>query len=357
MSLRIGSFIRFASRVCGAVLAALLVVTPASAQNEGISALAGQVVDMQIGIADSIRGGVLGLGQTAAPFPGVFATTRIRTTDHDGYSYQYNGTSGSTYKVEADEVSIMAGAYVQIPGTVFRLGAFAGYGDLDLKLRANQNQIAQGQTGGHANAESTFYGGYAHAQFQSFYLLGTAVGMVGNSHVNESQLTTPVSYDTTGSMFSLDAGYTMPVPGLGSSNRPTFLDLRGGVLHSRSASEDFAVTFFGANDVLKTEASSTSLSLTAELFSVVKMTGGQTFKPYIKGTWRHFVDYDNTLEFVGSGAGTVFHSESANRGLVEIGGNYQLIPDKFAVTGAAYYEGASDQDTFGGRFGLSLKFN
>ncbi len=337
----------------------------ARAQEQPTGTTNAAIAAMHDGIVDAARGQVLeggggNVSQGGTSVPGVFATTRSRLTDRDEAPWTNSGGPpfGAGYATEATEFSVIGSVYWTFnasPSVRTQVGLLGGYGEVDLDFQTGPVNIDPLINASGASAENWFYGGYVLVSQSSYYAMVTVTGTSGDARVVDlsPNFGGSASYDTSGVLATLDVGSTFTIAQ--SASGSTYLDVRGG-LGALYFSGDTFIQPNDATQFISTDLDATYAGISLELFAPFTLAGGTTITPFVKGTYRHFITYDNEVNF--ETLNTVSEiAEGRDKGLVEAGMKYTAIPDKAIITGSIYYEGDSYQDTIGGRLGASVKLD
>jgi len=298
---------------------------------------------------------------------GAFASGRLRSSSHDGFSTSPNfGPPGSTYAFDTTESSAFVTGFYKIPGTVLGGGSLAfagliGANNLDMEMRPNRANPfpAKGQIGSAEN-ESLLYGGNVVWSYNLTYVSAMVVGHSGNTDLTDKFLGpgnfVRFSYDTSGVIGNLVVGQVVP---LGAGPNALKLDLRGslGYVKNEGDAYDQKVPLPGIKLFTSSDFEATSVAFSPMLFMDFN-AGGGVMRPYIQATVRKFIDYENTTTLT-DGTGAIldkfFFNESHLYYNVELG--YSFNSGNWSVGAAYYVDFSDDVMTNGGRVTASLKLN
>jgi hypothetical protein len=275
--------------------------------------------------------GTSGLGVFVGP------TGKLRTTDHDGLREKNSGLKTGSFEV--DEGSVFGNVSYDIPGTVFggkvRVSALAGYVTLDQE--AGDDATSPSKT----EIDGFMYGGSYLWSQGSFYTMSVIIGLT--SEADTVNIGGSYSYD-------IDGYYSNSVVGNTFDAGPLKFDLRGGVGYYDLDGGSFIVPL--TTTLFNADAAAWNASLTGTLFSIIELEGGGVMRPYILAAYKHV--FDEEIDVKGAG-GPVSYEQAEDYGKVELGAD--LVQGAMTFGGAAYTEFSADENTFGGRLGVSVKFN
>ena len=309
---------------------------------------------------------------------GVFATGRLRASDHDGL--RPRDDDPPTFAYETHEASAFANIVASVPGTVLggqlKFSAFAGGNWLSLDLRSNAIAVLQPPQFGSAENNSFIAGITALWALHSSYVVLTAVGALGQTRLVDSvddcfpiDLNTigchvnRYRFDTMGFIGSMTTGKVFDLAGASGPK----LDLRGSIAYTQVTSDPFKNITKGLPDDPTDDGggfqqkywfSTWTGTAAATLFANMPMENSALFRPYIQGYVRQEWDYRNTIAATDPENGAVTRAGLDQRHLyggLDAGFTYAL--DKMTVGAAIYYEASGDEATVGGRIGASWKLN
>jgi hypothetical protein len=321
-----------------------------------------------VGKSSSVSGSAAGMA--------VFPTGRLRRSEHDGFRPR----SDSSFSWETEEASVFANAVVALPGTVLggqvKLSGFVGHNWLSLDLKSNA--LARLDTPpqfGHGENESLLVGGTALWAKQGTYALATLIGMWGETRlvdaVDDCNAGPPIScaigrykFDTVGFMGTVTGGQVFDLtPGASGLK----LDVRGSVSYIQNIGDRYTTTGFtkavpptGANQ-LKFLFSTWTGTGALTLFNNVTLPNNALLRPYIMSYIRQEWSYENAVEALVNNdpAPPTFErtvvQQAHTYGGLDLGLTYAL--DKMTLGAAIYYESSADDNTLGGRLGMSWKLN
>ena len=319
--------------------------------------------------------GAGGSGAGAAIGAGASPTGRLRSSSHDALKLQ-NPPDENNYAWKTKEASVFGTGVYTLPGTVLggqmKVSIFGGQNWLSLEMKNGGGNFldADNNQFGKARNESILFGGTALWSQNNTYIVGTMVGMWGQTSLtdavdfcNESPPAGPggcparhYSYDTSGFTGSLTAGQVFP---LSKSASGPMLDLRAAVGYTQNTGESF---FNFEGDEQKYKFSTWTLTGSATLFWNITQSNAALLRPYIQGYVRQEIGYNNKLHFTiafpdpgDPKSGLVHWDQAHTYGGVDLGATYTL--GKMTLGAAAYYDMSADDRTFGGRLGASWKLN
>ncbi len=199
------------------------------------------------------------------------------------------------------------------------------------------------------------------------YVVATVAGSNGKTAISQtvaSEFEPPsqadgLSCDTRGATGNFAIGQVFDLTG-GQNGGGVKLDLRPGIGFTKSGCE-MPVRDEG---VLKPNYSSVNASLSAMVFSNLPMANG-FLTPYLQSTVKHQFAYKNAVDNIGrpqffegipldTKEFTTFE-QSHSHLESELGVNYTSGNISFGA--AAYYSVSSDEQTVGGRLGLTIRTN
>lgn len=271
---------------------------------------------------------------------GASPTGQLRHMSHDGMRETTSGTRSLGYDV--DEASVFANVMYDLPGTYFggrvRVNGLLGYGWMDQK--GDPVPGAPGVRTFSADIDSFFYGGSYMWSQGSFYTMSMIIGMSGDvDGIGVGGLS--YDHDLSGYFTNSVMGYTFQLPGAYR------FDLRGALGHY-----DVGSNWYTAPDAtgarIKSSSEAWSGSITGTLFTLVEMDGG-VMRPYVLASYKNVFDED--IEIKGDFTGSF--EQADDYGKVEFGFDY--VAGMMTYGAGFYTEFSSDQNTFGGRLGASIK--
>lgn len=275
----------------------------------------------------------MGLGVAGFATP----TGRLRHTRHDGLIEK--DTNSRLEAFETDEASFFGNVSYDLPGTYFggkvRVNALAGYDRLE----------QDGRDGGFSTDIDAFiYGGSYLWSKGSFYSMSLIIGVSG-----EADATTAggaagggdYNYDVTGYFTNSVMGYTFDIPGTWK------FDLRGALGHYDVHTNRFQ--FANNAGTIKGLSEAWSASITGTLFTIVEVEGGGVMRPYFLASYKNVFDEDIDVK----GDVNTSFEQANNYGKVELGFDY--VQGALTYGAAGYTEFSADENTFGGRLGVSIK--
>jgi hypothetical protein len=309
-----------------------------------------------------------GGGAGAAVGAGASPTGRLRSSDHDALKLQAGfSPDENNYAWKTKEGSAFGTGVYTLPGTVLggqmKVSMFGGFNWLTLEMKdggGNTLDVANGQFG-KARNESALLGGTMLWSQNNTYVVGTVVGMWGETTLTDSVdfcndppggcPTRHYTYNTSGFTGSLTTGHVFP---LSKSPSGPMLDLRGAVGYTQNTGDNF---FNFENDELKFKFSTWTLTGSATLFANITMQNSALLRPYIQGYVRQEVGYNNKAftQKVGDPVIMVHWDQPHTYAGVDLGATYAL--GNMTLGAAAYYDMSADDRTLGGRLGASWKLN
>lgn len=298
----------------------------------GVSAVGGTLAAVGEGFVQQQLNVAAGIAAFAAP------TGRLRHTDHDGL--REKATGATTPAFEVDEGSVFANVSYDLPGTYFggrvRVNALAGYNRLSQDFDA---------AGAKTDIDAFIYGGSYLWSQGSFYSMTLIIGVSG-----EADATTPggvagggtYDYDVSGYFTNSVIGNTFDFPGGGWR-----FDVRGALGHYDVDTNRFQFANGAGN--LKGVAEAWSASITGTLFTLVEVGGG-TMRPYFLASYKNV--FDEEIEVKGNLVQADFE-QADDYGRLELG--FDFVQGALTFGAATYTEFSEDEETIGGRLGVSLK--
>ncbi len=299
---------------------------------------------------------------TSAAADGIFTPVanigpRGRCAHTEGAGSRFTGTgggasfAGSTLGFSADECSILGSVQFDFTeskflgdGTLFMVGLFGGYTNIDVDFDRSPFEIAAGVDGTSANNESGIVGGYATVARDGYYGVVSTAFMFGQTSIDERIRAAHAEYDTSAYSVSGTVGKLIPITGTWK------LDLRGGlqyVSHSGDAFTDSIGNVFGSSEVSYWQG-----QLSAGLSSTI-VVDDMTFQPYVRAALATDLDYQSRS----SVNGFVFDFDSGNDYTFSLaGGVLANVSKKVQLSGEVSFEHSEDQDSFGGKFGVKFQF-
>jgi len=304
-----GSFIYYSE--CGEAGAAVTAI------GDSLGALGDQMVNTQLNV-----GGFAGF---------ITPTGRLRHTNHDGFVDEATKQRGPAFEI--DEASFYGNGSYDMPGTYFggkvRISGLLGYNTLtqDNDAKTFKNEI-----------DAFIYGGSYLWSSGKFYSMSVLIGVTGENEGQNGGGT--YSYDLSGYFSNSVIGYTFDLSG------PVKFDLRGNIGHYDIDGDRFVIP--GTTDTMKGSAEGWNAGIKGTVFTIIDMNGGVA-RPYLAFAYKNVFDED--IELTGTFTGKL--DQDDNYGLAEAG--YDFVQGPWTYGAAIYTEFSGDQDTVGGRVGLSLK--
>jgi outer membrane immunogenic protein len=313
-------------------------------------------------IEREVLGGSPGGGASSGAL-GSFSTGRLRSSDHD--ALRAPGLTQS-FSFDTTETSAFANVVLGLPGTVLggqmKLSGFVGHNDVSLDLKSNALSVLDANQSGSAENQSVIFGGTALWSLRNTYALATLVGTWGQTTlhdgVDDCGYNSPhptgcnhnrYTFGTGGILATLTAGQIFDLAG------PTGpkLDLRGSLGYVHNSGERFKNVF--GNEQTYTFSTWTGTAA-ATLFSNMALSDGAILRPYIQGYLRQEWGYRSGFDFIADpDSGTVRLQQDHLYGGVDVGLTYTQGNTTFG--GALYFEASGDDQTLGGRLGLSQKLD
>jgi hypothetical protein len=306
--------------------------------------------------SSGVGGGAAAAGAGAAP------TGRLRSSDHDALKLQAEFSPDTeNFAWRTKEASVFGTGVYTLPGTVLggqmKVSIFGGHNWLSLEMREGGGNTFSPDQFGKARNESVLVGGTALWSQKNTYVVGTVVGMWGETSLSDAIdfcgpcVLRRYTFDTSGYIGSLTAGQVFP---LSKSPSGPMLDLRAAAGYTQNTGDNF---FNHNGDELKFKFSTWTLTASATLFSNIAMPNSALLRPYMQGYVRQEVGYNNKAftQKVGDPVLMVHWDQAHTYGGVDVGATYTL--GKMTLGAAAYVDGSADELTFGGRLGASWKLN
>lgn len=364
--------LRKISRVCFG-LATLFIASEATAQSltgGPINAATGRSLadavsqNEQVLIERQVLGGSAGGGASSGAL-GSFSSGRLRSSDHD--ALRAPGLTQS-FSFDTTETSAFANVVVGLPGTVLggqmKVSGFVGHNDVSLDLKSNALSVLDPNQSGSAENQSIIFGGTALWSLRNTYALATLVGTWGQTTLHDS--VDDCGYDnpahptgcnhnrytfgTAGMLATLTAGQVFDLAGPSGPK----LDLRGSLGYVHNTGQRFKNVF--GNEQKYTFSTFTGTAA-ATLFSNMALAEGAYLRPYIQGYLRQEWGYRSGFDFFVDPTefGTVRLQQDHLYGGVDVGVTYTQGNTTFGA--ALYFEASGDDQTLGGRLGLSQKLD
>jgi hypothetical protein len=302
---------------------------------------------------------------------GASPTGRLRGSDHDALKV---ANPVDNFAWSTKEASVFGTGVYSLPGTVLggqmKVSIFGGHNWLSLELKEGDGgSTFSADQFGKARNESVLVGGTVLWSQKNSYVVGTLVGMWGDTSLTDSiddcGLGGPpdcaahrYNFNTSGFTGSLTAGQAFP---LGRAASAPMLDLRGSIGYTQNTGDAFLNEHADPGldpDLQKYKFSTWTATAAATLFSNIAMQNSALLRPYIQGYVRQEIGYRNKLMFLEAGTtdpGLVFYDQAHTYVGVDLGATYTL--GKMTLGAAAYYDMSADDRTFGGRLGASWKLN
>jgi hypothetical protein len=279
------------------------------------------------GIGDAMVNQQLNVGAFAA-----FAapTGRLRHTNHDGL--KING-GGTTPEFETDEASFFGNASYDLPGTWFggkvRVSGLLGYNTLtqDDEAKTFKNEI-----------DAFIYGGSYLWSKGNFYSMSLIIGLSGDADGQNAGGS--YDYDISGYYSNSVMGYTWDMAGGWK------FDARVNLGSYDIDGDRF--TLPGTANTIKGHAEGWNAGIKGTVFTIIEMNGGVA-RPYLAAGYKNVFSEDIEVR----GDFTADFDQDNNYGLLEAG--YDFVQGPWTYGAAIYTEFSGDQDTVGGRVGVSLK--
>lgn len=271
----------------------------------------------------------LGIAGFATP------TGRLRHSRHDGLIETTTNTRTDAF--ETDEGSIFGNVTYDLPGTYFggkvRVNGLAGYD------RLSQDADTAGFK---TDIDAFIYGGSYLWSQGSFYSMSLIIGVSGDADAVDGITGGDYSYDVSGYFTNSVMGYTFDWPGNGWR-----FDVRGGIGHYDVDTNRFELA--DGTGTIKGVSEAWNASITGTLFTVVEIGGGGVMRPYFLASYKNV--FDEEIEVKGDV--TADFEQANDYGKVELGFDY--AEGALTYGAAAYTEFSADENTIGGRLGVSLK--
>ncbi len=303
-------------------------------------------------------GGATAAGLTA------FSTGRLRGSDHDAL----RPPAEQPFSYSTTEASSFANVVVSVPGTVLggqmKVSGFVGQNDVSLDLKSNSLITLDSNQSGSARNGSIIAGATALWSLRNTYALATLVGTWGQTTlhdaVDDCGYGSPhptgcnhnrYTFNTAGFIGNITAGQVID---LGGPSGPK-LDLRGSVGYTHNNGDPFKNVF---GDQQEYTFSTWAGMGAATLFSNMALADGAFLRPYIQGYVRQEWGYRSEVEAIRSDGvplGVTVQQQKHLYGGVDAGLTYTQGDTTFGA--ALYYEASGDEQTFGGRLGLSQKLD
>jgi hypothetical protein len=308
-----------------------------------------------------------GIGAGASP------SGRLRGSDHDALKV---ANPDNNFAWDTKEASVFGTGVYSLPGTVLggqmKASIFGGHNWLSLEMKNGGGNVLDPDQFGKARNESVLVGGTVLWSQKNTYALATLVGFWGDTSLTDSiddcgVLPAPntcavhkYNFNTSGFIGTLTAGQVFP---LSKSASGPMLDLRGSVSYTQSMSDPFLNTHFDVANTSRQEQtykfSTWTATAAATLFTNITLQNSALLRPYIQGYVRQEIGYNNKLLVIDQDptvAPDIVHYDQAHTyGGVDVGMTYTL--GKMTLGAAAYFDGSTDERTFGGRLGASWKLN
>jgi hypothetical protein len=261
----------------------------------------------------------------------VTPTGKLRHTSHDGLEIE--GTNSRTASFDIDEGSVFANGSYDLPGTYFggkvRVSALAGYDRL-------QQDADNGAF--HTDIDAFIYGGsYLWTQGQ-FYSMSLIIGVSGSA--DGSAGGGSFDYDVSGYFTNSVYGYTFNL------QDGWKFDTRVNIGHYDVDTDTFEIA--GGGTFIKGVSEAWHGGLTGTLFKVLEVDGG-VLRPYLLAAYKNV--FDEEIKVRGDLAASF--DQADDYGKVELGFDY--VAGFVTYGAAAYTEFSADEETVGGRLGISVK--
>jgi hypothetical protein len=262
----------------------------------------------------------------------VAPTGRVRHTEHDGLTIKGLGTSTGEFKT--DEGSVFANASYDLPGTYFggkiRVSGLLGYNGLtqDDEAKSFKNEI-----------DAFIYGGSYLWSQGNFYSMSLIIGLSGEA--DGRNIGGKYNYDVDGYFTNSVMGYTWDMAGGWK------FDTRVNLGHYDIEGDRFAIPTLGGL-AIEGSAEAWNGGIKGTVFTIIEMGGGVA-RPYLAASYKNVFDEDIKVR----GDFTADFDQDDNYGLLEAG--YDFVQGPWTYGAAVYTEFSGDQDTVGGRLGVSVK--
>jgi hypothetical protein len=280
------------------------------------------------GIGDALVNQQLNVGGFAAF---VAPTGRLRHTNHDGLTIK--GGGGTTPAFETDEGSVFGNASYDLPGTYFggkvRVSGLLGFDGLtqDDEAKTFKNEI-----------DAFIYGGSYLWSKGNFYSMSLIIGLTGEADGQNAG--GKYNYDVDGYYTNSVMGYTFDMAGGWK------FDARVNLGSYDVDGDRFTIP--GTATTINGHAEGWNAGIKGTVFTIMEMGGGVA-RPYLAAGYKNVFSEDIEVR----GSFTADFEQDNNYGLVEAG--YDFVQGPWTYGAAIYTEFSGDQDTVGGRLGVSLK--
>jgi hypothetical protein len=319
---------------------------------------------------DLLNGGRSGSSSSVAGIGfGANPTGRLRFSDHDKTRVpgppDFNNPN---FSWKTEEASAFANVVTTVPGTVLggqvKVSTFAGYNHLSLDIKNNATFQLDPAQSGSAENDSFLMGASALWSKGNTYALLTAVGLLGQTTLNDSidDCLNPntcafqkYKFDTVGFIGTATVGQVFP---LSAASTGPMLDLRGSLNYTANIGDSFFnVHVYDPGGVKQTYKFFTwTATGSATLFANIAMPNAALLRPYLQAYVRQEFGYSNKLSIDDHGTFDTNHYDQAHTyGGVDLGATYAL--GNMTLGASIYYDGSADERTVGGRLGASWKLN
>lgn len=259
-------------------------------------------------------------------------TGKLRHTSHDGLVNKATGERLESFDI--DEGSVFANGSYDVPGTVMG-------GKVRISVLVGYDEVQQDSASASSETSSVFYGGSWLWSYNTLYTSTLIVGI--NGELDGRAGGNNFSYDVDGYISNSVIGNTFD---LGQVK----FDLRGGLGSSNIDGGRFAL----GDGFTSTDYSNWNASVTGTLFTIVNLSGGGVMRPYVLASYKRVFDEDIELNLQSAAASlTLQYEQAQDFGKGEIG--FDVVDGQFTYGAAVYTEFSSDEETIGGRLGISVK--
>jgi len=241
--------------------------------------------------------------------------------------------AGTTGQFETDEGSVFGNASYDLPGTYFggkvRISGLLGFDGLtqDNDARTFKNEI-----------DAFIYGGSYLWSKGNFYSMSLIIGLSGEADGQDAA--GKYNYDISGYYTNTVYGYTWDMAGGWK------FDARVNIGSYDIDGDSFTIPTTATT--INGHAEGWNAGIKGTVFTIIEMGGGVA-RPYLAAAYKNVFDEDIEVR----GAFTADFDQDDNYGLLEAG--YDFVQGPWTYGAAIYTEFSGDQDTVGGRVGVSLK--
>ncbi len=301
---------------------------------------------------------------------------RFSKTSHSGMTGSFNPSFDLPVMDITEYSTFVAGQFAFSPNLIIK--PFVGYERTEVTAGTSQALINAGnaQRTADTQTDNFLFGAAAIAIMDQTYFFGSVLGSTGETSYDLFAINETGKYDTNGVVARIGVGqvYTLSGGATGLKDdmggTATKLNLEGSIGYAYNEGDAHTTTGAVGIQFGDIENEAADIALKAKLYQEIANADGSFSRPYVSLGVKHVFHEDNTLfipaqtlssldgngdGFVSNVTDTTIEFEDADTyGQVELG--FDHIVGNLQFNAGTYYQGSEDASTWGGRFGVSIKF-